>query len=135
MLKIQSGQPTSGAVSGITYNAAFSSKDRLRAEVYIDVWDLALNKAIYDTLLAQKTEIEAETGELAWERLDQRRACRIALVRTNANIDDVSQQGETMRTWLVQALLTLKKSFGPRLVGAVESARQIVGEKLVESTK
>lgn len=126
---------TSGAVSGITYNAAFASKDRLRAEVYIDVWDMALNKAIYDSLLAQRTEIEVQTGELAWERLDQRRACRIALVRTKASIDDVGQQGEAMRTWLVQALLTLKKSFGPRLVRAMESARQIISEKLVESTE
>jgi len=126
---------TSGAVSGITYNATFASRDRLRAEVYIDVGEMALNKAIYDTLLAQRTEIEAQTGELAWERLDGRRACRIALVRTNATIDDVSQQGEAMRTWLVQALLTLKSSFGPRLVRAVDSARQTVSEELVESAK
>ena len=126
---------TSGAVSGITYNAAFSSRDRLRAEVYIDVWDMALNKAIYDTLLAQKKDIELQTGELAWERLDQRRACRISLVRTNASIDEINQQGETMQTWLVEALLKLKKCFGSRLVRAMESARQVATGKAAESAQ
>ena len=126
---------SSGAVSGITYNAAFASKDRLRAEVYIDVWDLALNKAIYDTLLARRAEIESQTGELAWERLDQRRACRIAMVRSSTNISDADQQGDAIRAWLVQALLTLKKAFGSRLAGAFETGRQIVNEKLSEITK
>jgi hypothetical protein len=40
-----------------------------------------------------------------------------------------------IRTWLVRALLTLKESFGSRLVGAVELARQIVSENLTESTR
>jgi hypothetical protein len=125
---------TSGAVSGVTYNASFA-RGRLRAEVWIDVGDVALNKATYDALLAQKAEIESQTGELAWERLDQRRACRIALVSTYASIDDASQQSKAMRTWLVQALLTLKRSFGPLLVGAVESARQVLSQKSAESTQ
>jgi hypothetical protein len=114
----------SGIVSDITYGAAFASGNRLRAEIYIDVGDAAKNKAIYDALMTHKTEIEGLTGELVWERLDQKRACRISLVRSNTSIEDGVEHGEEMRTWLVQALLTVKAAFGPRLAAAAQAANQ-----------
>ena len=116
----------SGIVSDITYNAAFASGNRLRAELYIDIGDAAKNKAIYDALMTRKSEIEGLTGGLVWERLDRRRACRISLVRSNTTIEDAVNHGDEMRTWLVQALLKVRAAFGPRLTAAVQVASQVL---------
>lgn len=103
---------------GLTYNMAFASGARLRAELYIDVGDATRNKAIFDALAARKDEIELKTGPLDWERLDQRRACRISLVRPDTTIEDAAMRADEMREWLVQALLKMKSVFGP-LLGTV----------------
>jgi hypothetical protein len=115
---------SSGVVSGILYTAAFPSGARLRAELYIDVGEAGRNKAVYDWLLTQKAEIESRTGPLVWERLDQKRACRISLVRLNSSIDDAALHSAEMRAWLVDALLKLKAVFGPRLLSAVQAVTQ-----------
>lgn len=100
---------------GLTYNMAFASGARLRAELYIDVGDATRNKAIFDALVAQKGEIEQKTGPLDWERLDLKRACRISLVRSDTAIEDSSVRADEMREWLVHALLKMKAVFGPLL--------------------
>lgn len=47
-------------------------------ELYIDLGDVEQNKAFFDSLLAKRDEIEASFGApLTWQRLDNRRACRI----------------------------------------------------------
>lgn len=113
---------SSGTVPGIFYTAAFPSGARLRAELSIDVGDASKNKAIYDSLLAFRTAVENATGPLVWERLDQKRACRISLVRPNTSIEDATLHSAEMRAWLVDALLKLKGVFGPRLVAAAQAA-------------
>lgn len=55
------------------------TKDQSRAELYIDDSDPANSKALFDALFAQKDVIEAAFGkELYWQRLDDKRACRIS---------------------------------------------------------
>jgi len=120
-------------VSDITYNAAFANGNCLRAELYIDIGDAAKNKAIYDALMTRKFEIEDLTGGLVWERLDQRRACRISLVRSDTTIEDTVDHGDEMRTWLVQALLKVRAAFGPRLTAAVQVASQPLQSEPSES--
>lgn len=104
--------------SGITYNGVFGTGERLRAELYIDVGDAMRNKAFFDFLIAKRDEIEQKVGKLDWERLDQRRACRISLVRLQTSIDTAGSQADQMRAWLVQGLLKMKSVFGP-LLGSV----------------
>jgi hypothetical protein len=91
----QVAQPTnwyafSSGTRGLTWNGSFASRDRLRAEFYIDVRDTEKNKAIFDKLFSKKAEIELKTGPLDWERLDQKRASRISLVRHDTNIEDAA---------------------------------------------
>ncbi len=107
-------------ILGIVYSAAFAGGERMRAEVYIDLGQADRNKAIYDWLLARKNEIEKFTGQLEWERLDQRRASRISLVRYQTVIEDAADHGGELRSWLVQALLSMKSTFGPLLTAAVK---------------
>lgn len=111
----QSWYAFSSGTSGIVYGATFARGDRLRAELYIDVGDAARNKAIFDSLLDRKEPVEEKTGPLEWERLDQKRACRIAMVRPDTSIEDASTEADELRTWLVQGLLRMKAAFGPLL--------------------
>ncbi|MER9680379.1 DUF4268 domain-containing protein [Mesorhizobium sp. M0184] len=52
--------------------------DACRAELYIDRGKKTDNERVFDLLLEKKEQFEADFGsELVWERLDNRRACRI----------------------------------------------------------
>jgi hypothetical protein len=47
-------------------------------ELYIDLRDKAENKRIFDHISAERESIEKAFGDkLSWERLDDKRACRI----------------------------------------------------------
>jgi hypothetical protein len=104
----------SSGVGRIVYSAAFS-KEGLRTEVYIDTGSKDENKRIFDALLASKEEIEEAFGSaLSWERLDNRRACRIA-ANHGVAIEGSEQDLAEARTWTVSSLLKMKAVFGPRL--------------------
>ena len=64
--------------SGLSYNYVIL-KNSARIELYIDTGDKDKNKQIFDQLYSRRQEIESDFGEeLEWQRLDDRRACRIA---------------------------------------------------------
>lgn len=68
----------SSGVRGLSFNHVVS-QDHAVVELYIDRGQLAENKRIFDHLLSRKEEIEsAFGGALSWQRLDTKRACRIA---------------------------------------------------------
>lgn len=65
----------------------------MRVELYIDSGDKVKNEQLFDCLLQCKQEIEAALGiEPQWERLDSRRACRIAVYRDG----DIDTDSETL---------------------------------------
>ena len=75
---------------GVSFNFSVS-RGFGRAEVYIDRHDGEENAFIYDQLHAQKNSIEATFGgELVWEPLEGRQACRIKS-ETEGNIFDHDQ--------------------------------------------
>ncbi len=94
----KAGQPKSwysfaSGTRGFKYNACFAQGGEFRTEIYIDLQDHAANEAAFDALLADKDAIEATFGEpLRWERLDTRRACRIACYTTGSIEDSVEQR-------------------------------------------
>lgn len=103
-----------------TYGATFAQRGRVKAEVYIDCGDKATNEAIFDVLLADRGVIDAAFGEpLAWERLDTRRGCRIALYR-DGDIDVPTEELESIKKWLIAHLLKFKAVFPQRLISAYE---------------
>ena len=116
----RAGQPQnwysfSSGTRGFTYGMSFAQGGELRSDLYIDLGDGVKNEIAFDSLVASKDSIEQEFGEpLRWERLDKRRACRIACYVTGSIEDSVEQQ-EQHRKWGVERLLKFKKVFGPRL--------------------
>lgn len=67
-------------------------------------------------------DIESELGEsISWERLDNRRASRIAIY-TDGSIDDSNAELEAIKSWHIEKLLKLKKALGPRLQTVVKAA-------------
>lgn len=114
------GQPQnwyafSSGVSGVPYGASFAQGGRVRIDAYIDLGDSGLNKALFDKLLRERAEIEAAFGEpMEWERLDSRRACRIASYFPG-NINSSPEQLEAIRKGIIDRLMRLKKAIGTKL--------------------
>jgi hypothetical protein len=111
----QSWYSFSSGFSGIHYSSSFAQGEQVRVEIYIDQGDGQKNKRLFDQLLAEKETIEKEFGEaIDWQRLDNRRACRIAAYRPGS-IDADPATLQEIRSWTIERLLKLKRVFGKRL--------------------
>ena len=110
-------QSFSTGYGGFRYATVFSTKDggRSQVEVYIDCGDKSRNEERFDKLESQKLEIESAIGgKFDWERLEDRRACRISVVRPGSIHDDQKNLDE-IRNWMIEKLRAFKNTFGPRL--------------------
>jgi len=102
------------------YSASFAAGERIRTEVYIDWEDKAKNEQIFDALFENREEIEREFGaELQWERLENKKACRIARYR-EGDIDVDTETLDSIRTWMIEQLLTFKRVFPARFEAALK---------------
>jgi len=114
--KAQVGQPQNwyafaSGIQGISYGAKFAQGGRACVEIYIDRGDFASNKGLFDRLSEESESLEAAFGEkLNWERLDERRACRVATYRPGS-IEQDPQVLEEIGKWMVDRLLKFKKIF------------------------
>lgn len=107
---------------------SFARGGRFRVELYIDQGNEETNKRIFDDLLKRREEIESEIGEeLSWERLDQRRASRIALYRPGAITDDAERLAE-LRSWGAATIVKFYKVFKP-LISQPASNGGVAAEK------
>ena len=120
--RARKGQPQSwynfsSGHSGLNYNAEFNRDGKVSVSLYIDRGESDLNEQVFDQLLGAKTAIESDLQEaLDWQRLDERRACKIAVVRTGS-IDDDDETLEAIREWMTENLLAFRNVFGPRFSG------------------
>lgn len=116
----QKGQPQNwysfaSGIQGIIYSNSFAQGGRVRAEIYIDRGDSKLNKDLFDKLLESKDDLEKEFGEtLEWERLDSKRASRIAIYRSGS-IEEDEKSIEDIKDWSIEKLLKFKKVFAPKI--------------------
>ena len=109
----QSWYAFSSGVSGIPFSAAFSQGGKVRTELYIDLGDGERNKALFDWLYEQRDEIHSKFGyELTWERLDEKRASRIAIYR-NGSIQSSEEELAEVKAWHIENLLNFKKVLSP----------------------
>lgn len=80
---------------------AFAHRQRLRLEFYIDIGDGEENNRVFDDLARHRVQIEGGVGQpLGWERLEKRRASRIALY-TDGTLGDEPERIEAFSEWAV----------------------------------
>ena len=104
---------------GFSYSAAFSYGGVARVELYFSGSDRDKNKERFDELELSREAIESEIGgKFAWERLDDKMACRISVVRSGSIKDDQNKLDE-IRDWMIEKLPVVKKTFGPKLADLV----------------
>lgn len=79
--------------SGLVFVWAFKSNNRISIELYIDTGDKNENERIFEELEKHKDKIEDEVKGLNWEKLEERRACRIAIYKNiKGNIKSLSKE-------------------------------------------
>lgn len=96
-------------VSGVGFNFTIS-KSYARTEVYMSRSVAEENKFIFDKLLEYKETIEQKTGKLEWERLDDKKACRIKQELTNVNLYE-RDDWEKMSRYMTESMLKLEPAF------------------------
>lgn len=107
--------------AGIGYSSSFAQGGRARAEIYIHGGSPEHAKALFDHFSTLRDKIESSFGEtLEWERLDNRRASRIAAYRLGS-IDDDSQSLQEIREWMIDNLLKFREVFGSLLPEALST--------------
>jgi len=95
-------------ISRITFNFVVT-KSYCQVELYIDRGDKNANESIFDQLMASKSEIEHYfKAPLEWDRLDEKRACRIHS-RTAGNVFD-REQWEAMIPFMTDSMCRLEKA-------------------------
>ena len=106
-------------VSGIPFSFV-ATKNYASVEININKGDRETNKAIYDRLEAQKEEIEKDFGaELVWQRLEEKKSCRIASRLENVNVQDYDDWDKII-DFHCKAMPKFYKALHDRLLTAVK---------------
>lgn len=115
---------TGSGISGVAFNSVISNY-YARVELYISRNQKDENKQIFDELVKEKSIIENEFGNiLEWERLDNKKACRIKFEMINIdyfNRDD----WDKMIVFMVENLPKLINTFSKRLKKVSQKIKQI----------
>ena len=97
--------------TGLYYSAGFCVPQRFRVELYVDADDQDQATRRFDALRERRGAIEEQFGEeLEWERLESRRASRIAsYYQDDIRVEERDRWPE-LRTWAIERLGTLREA-------------------------
>ncbi len=110
-------------VSGFAINASFAQNNIAWVSLYIDRGDKDINKQLFDTLESCKDNIENECGcSLVFDRLDDKRACRIYIPRPGS-IEAEQTELEEIRQWHIKHVLIFRKVFPPNIKQALAALK------------
>jgi hypothetical protein len=93
-------------------------QDEGRVELYIDrgAEQTEANKRIFDYLHSQKKEIEETFGsELSWQRLNDKRACRIAYTISIGGYKTDESRWPEIQDAMIDAMIRLEKALASQL--------------------
>lgn len=117
--QLQSWLSFGAGKSGLWFGWAFRSNNRFSIELYIDTGNRDENKKIFEKLERYKEEIDKEIKDLVWEKMEEKRACRIAIYKNlKGNIKSLSEEdyseiigwaSETMKKFKNVMLKYIKK--------------------------
>lgn len=106
---------TSAGVRGLSFNYSVV-QDECAAELYIDRGDAELNKHTFDDLFARRADIEGEFGgELSWERLDNRRASRIAYRSQSGGYRSSTEEWPQIQDEIIESMVRLEAALRPHV--------------------
>jgi hypothetical protein len=101
--------------SGLGFNYVIF-QHQSRVELYVDKGEHTKNKEIFDRLVATKGEIEQSFGEpLEWERIDEKRACRIKKDLLLGGYRDDEQNWPKVHEAMIDAMIRLHKALSPHI--------------------
>ncbi|HUX00430.1 MAG: DUF4268 domain-containing protein [Phycisphaerae bacterium] len=111
--------PFSVGRGGIHVTASFAQGGRLRAEVIMETGDRETNKQMFDDLQTKSDRIQSlVTGDLSWERLDERKSSRVAVYR-ECDRDRLESDGEYRQDaidWLIKRMCEFREVAQKHLV-------------------
>lgn len=99
--------------TGLGFAWAFTGDLQLKCELYIDTGDRAVNKTLFDALHLERAKVEASSQlALSWERMDDKKASRIAVYR---KVDDLEaiEDDAALRQWAVATMGRLYDALRP----------------------
>lgn len=106
----------SAGKSGLEYNFVVRMQDA-QVELYIDRGKTDENKKIFDALFSNKSEIEEKFGApLEWQRLDDRKGCRIRSLVEGLGLED-RENWPNLQDQLIDAMIRLHKALQPFVQG------------------
>lgn len=106
---------------------SFGRGGRFRSELYLDGGEREANKRVFDSLIAQREQIEQTLGApLTWERLDDQRASRIARYRPGKVTDEAVELAELQRL-AVEDVVALHAALGEALRAIARRAEEARG--------
>lgn len=97
--------------AALVFAFAFTRDKRFRAELYIDADDQAISKAIFDRLHARRQEVEQTFPNISWERLEQRRASRVAVYHEGHILDTAGH--DELISWAVETMPRFYRVLAP----------------------
>ncbi|MDO9087300.1 MAG: DUF4268 domain-containing protein [Anaerolineaceae bacterium] len=83
---------------------SFSRINSFRVELYLDLNDKEKTKKVYDAICKQKIELEEKIGSISWERLNEKRASRIAIYHDGSVLDNKDKLAK-LRSWAVETMI------------------------------
>lgn len=96
-------------MSGLGLNFVIA-KDHCRAELFISRGTSEENKYIFDELYAKKDKIEADFGgKFLWERLDDKKSCRIRYAMEGISYYDRKEWDKIM-SFLIDGMIRMEKA-------------------------
>lgn len=107
----------SSGIRGLNFNYVIR-QDEGTVELYIDkgAEEAEANKRIFDWLHGHKDEIERAFGaELSWQRLDEKRSCRIAYTMTVGGWRSEESKWPEVHDAMIDAMIRLEKALKPQL--------------------
>lgn len=105
----------SSGIRGLGFNYVTVQENGV-VELYIDRGDEAENKRIFDQIFSQKESVEKVFGDkLSWERLDERRACRIKYAIENGGYRTPDSQWPAVHATMVSAMTKLETALKPAI--------------------
>jgi hypothetical protein len=103
---------TSAGKSGLAFNFIVLMHDA-RVELYIDRGNAEENKKIFDQFLLKKVEVEGRFGSaLEWQRLDNRKSCRIYSPIEGLGIED-RDNWPKLQEQMIDAMIRLHQGLYP----------------------